>query len=33
MNLGVYMNPSEALMPAFVYKVMDKYGCAPIFKK
>ena len=33
MNLGVFTDPRAALRPAFVYKVMDKYGCAPIFQK
>ncbi len=33
MSLGVYTRPDQALVPAFVYKVMGKYGCAPIFRK
>ena len=33
MNLDVYTPPGEALTPAYVYKVMAKYGCAPIFQR
>jgi hypothetical protein len=33
MNLGVYTRPDQSLVHAFVFKVMGKYGCAPIFRK
>ena len=33
MNLGVFSRPDQSVVPAFVFKVMGKYGCAPIFRQ
>ncbi|MFA6286974.1 MAG: UvrD-helicase domain-containing protein [Opitutaceae bacterium] len=33
MNLGVFTRPDQSLVHAFVFNVMGKYGCAPIFRK
>lgn len=32
MNLGVFTSPNQSVVPTFVFKVMAKYGCAPIFR-
>lgn len=33
MGLDVFTRPDQALKHSFVFKVMGKYGCAPIFRK
>jgi len=33
MNLDVFTRPDQTLIHSFVYNVMGKYGCAPIFRK
>ncbi len=32
MDLGVFSTPDEPLVTTFVYRVMSKYGCAPILR-
>lgn len=32
MNLGVFTTPDGSLVHSYVFKVMEKYGCAPIFR-
>jgi superfamily I DNA/RNA helicase len=33
MNLGVFTTPDGSLVPTYVFKVMEKYGCAPLFRR
>ncbi len=33
MSLGVFTAPDSPVVRAFAYRVMEKYGCSPIFRR
>ena len=33
MSLGVFTAPDAPVVRAFVYRVMEKYGCSPVFRR
>jgi superfamily I DNA/RNA helicase len=33
MHLGVFTSPDQPIFASFVYQVLSKYGCAPIFRR